>query len=116
LASRLEDGADAKQFSQIYTVSQDGALFVWRYLPKPDITNDFESPGSGETHPQWRVNERHYFNQSNARVRCAAYHIQSNLIVAGFSNGIFGLYELPGFNMIHTLRSIKCDNVVERKG
>lgn len=55
--------------------------------------------------PQWAINERHYFKQSNARVKSAAYHIQSNLLVVGFSNGIFGLYELPGFNMIHTLRS-----------
>lgn len=58
-----------------------------------------------EADPHWRINERHYFKQSNARVKSAAYHIQSNLLVAGFSNGIFGLYELPGFNMIHTLRS-----------
>ena len=48
--------------------------------------------------------ERHYFMQKNAKVKCAAYHAESNLLVAGFSNGLFGLYELPDFNMIHTLR------------
>ncbi len=41
---------------------------------------------------------------NNAKVKCAAFHPESNLLVAGFSNGIFGLYELPEFNMIHTLR------------
>ena len=42
--------------------------------------------------------------QKNAKVKCAAYHAESDLLVAGFSNGLFGLYELPDFNMIHTLR------------
>lgn len=44
--------------------------------------------------------------QNNAKAKCAAYHAESNLLVAGFSNGLFGLYELPDFNMIHTLRCI----------
>lgn len=52
---------------------------------------------------RWRVVNRHYFNQNNANLRCAAYHPESNLLVAGFSNGIFSLYEMPDFNMIHTL-------------
>ena len=37
-------------------------------------------------------------------MKCAAYHAESNLLVTGFSNGLFGLYELPDYNMIHTLR------------
>ena len=44
--------------------------------------------------------------QNNAKAKCAAYYAESNLLVAGFSNGLFGLYELPDFNMIHTLRCI----------
>lgn len=64
-----------------------------------------------EADPQWRINERHYFKQSNARTKSAAYHIRSNLLVVGFSNGIFGLYELPGFNMIHTLRSAEGERI-----
>ena len=52
--------------------------------------------------------------QSNAKVKCAAYHSTSNLIVAGFSNGIFGLYEMPDFTMIHTLSISQnaIDNVI----
>ena len=57
-----------------------------------------------EAPPQWRIVQRHYFMQNNAKVKCAAFHPESNLLVAGFSNGLFGLYELPEFNMIHTLR------------
>ena len=53
---------------------------------------------------RWRIVQRHYFSQSHAKVSCAAYHSTLNLLVMGFSNGLFGLYELPDFNMIHTLR------------
>ena len=56
-----------------------------------------------DTQTRWRITERHYFLQNNAKVNCAAYHADSNLLVAGFSNGVFGLYEMPEFNMIHTL-------------
>ncbi len=52
---------------------------------------------------RWRIVQRHYFMQNNGHVRCAAFHADTNLLVAGFSNGIFGLYEMPDFNPIHTL-------------
>ena len=42
--------------------------------------------------------------QNNAKIKCAAFHPDSKILVAGFSNGLFGLYELPGFDMIHMLR------------
>lgn len=85
-------------------------MFIWKCGPKPDAMDNHDTIDDHdaiEANPQWRINERHYFKQSNARAKSAAYHIQSNLLVVGFSNGIFGLYELPGFNMIHTLRSAK---------
>lgn len=53
---------------------------------------------------RWRIMQKHFFMQNNAKMKCAAYHAESNLLVTGFSNGLFGLYELPEFNMIHTLR------------
>lgn len=90
--------------SQIYTISQDGALFIWNYSPRPDVSGDVDTREDDEGHLQWRIVERHYFMQNNAKVKCAAYHAEPNLLVAGFSNGLFGLYELPDFNMIHTLR------------
>jgi len=86
----------------IYTVSQDGALFQWSYTQRPPINGVIDSM-EDDTPLQWRIVQRHYFMQNNAKVKCAAYHPESNLLVAGFSNGLFGLYELPDFNMIHTL-------------
>lgn len=45
--------------------------------------------------------------QKDAKVNCAAFHAPSNLLVVGFSNGLFGLYDLPEFNMIHLLRYVR---------
>lgn len=47
--------------------------------------------------------ERHYFNLPNTRVVCTTFHPSSNLLVVGFSSGVFGLWELPAFTNIHTL-------------
>ncbi|KAF3935317.1 hypothetical protein ABW19_dt0207044 [Dactylella cylindrospora] len=41
--------------------------------------------------------------QAPATVRCSTYHTASDLLVVGFSTGTFSLYEMPSFNLIHTL-------------
>ncbi|KAJ5919972.1 hypothetical protein N7454_009807 [Penicillium verhagenii] len=95
---------DAKQ-EFIYTVTQDGALFRWEYVAKKDPETDEEI---GEA--QWRITKKDFFMQSDATVNCAAFHAASNLLVVGFSNGLFGLYDLPEFNMIHQL-SVSQSNI-----
>lgn len=91
----------------IYTVSKDGAVFDWKYVRNPNAPppedSDDEMEDSEAADMRWRIVNRHYFMQNSASVRCASFHPSSNLLVAGFSNGIFGLYEMPDFNMIHTL-------------
>ena len=56
--------------------------------------------------PRWSLSkeDKHYFLQDHAKLICAVLHKASNVLIAGFSNGVFGLYELPDFNNIHTLR------------
>lgn len=97
----------SKDQETIYTISADGALFQWAYIrdpnaPEPSRDEEMEDSGD-DTITRWRIVKRHYFMQSNAKINCVAYHSESNLLAAGFSNGIFGLYEMPGFNMIHSL-------------
>ena len=42
-------------------------------------------------------------------------HKPSHLLIVGFNTGIFGLYEMPDFNPIHTLRYfILVNNTLER--
>ena len=87
----------------IYTVSQDGAVFQWDYVQKPMMNGNSDDVDGDVSPSQWRIVQRHYFMQNDAKVKCSAYHPESNLLVAGFSNGVFGLYEMPDANMIHTL-------------
>ncbi|KAI1280090.1 periodic tryptophan protein 2 [Xylaria sp. FL0933] len=96
----------SKDQETIYTVSKDGAVFDWQYTrhpdaPPPDEDEDMED--ASDEGMRWRIVQRHYFMQNNAHVKCAAFHPDTSLLVAGFSNGIFGLYEMPDFNPIHTL-------------
>jgi periodic tryptophan protein 2 len=88
----------------IYSVSKDGAVFTWKYVkPKKRDDEPMEEDEDDESDMRWRIVERHYFMQGSAHVRCAVFHPSSNLLVAGFSDGLFGLYEMPDFNNIHKL-------------
>ncbi|KAF2094397.1 WD40 repeat-like protein [Rhizodiscina lignyota] len=91
----------SKDQETIYTASKDGAVFQWKYLPPHDADPDDEDIEDDQM--RWRIAKRHYFMQAPAHVSCAAYHAPSNLLVAGFSNGVFGIYEMPDFNAIHNL-------------
>jgi periodic tryptophan protein 2 len=95
----------SKDQETIYTVSKDGAVFQWAYIKNPNAPepDDDDMDEDDDAQLQWRIAERHYFMQQHAKVNCVAYHAETNLLVAGFSNGVFGLYEMPEFNMIHTL-------------
>jgi len=53
---------------------------------------------------RWTCVSRHYFNQNHAKVTSVAFHQVANLLVVGFSSGVFGIWELPNFTCIHTLR------------
>ncbi|KAI8085126.1 WD40 repeat-like protein [Halteromyces radiatus] len=99
----------SKDMKNIYTISKDGALFQWRYSSYVDsrgLDSD-EEMELGEDfidHVRWRIQNKHYFNQGHGvKVRSCEFYPASNLIIAGFTNGIFGLYEVPSFTTIHTL-------------
>jgi periodic tryptophan protein 2 len=86
----------SKDQESIWTVSRDGALFKWEYVQKPDSDDDEDM--------QWRIADRQFFMQTPAYVSCTAFHVASNLLVTGFSSGIFMIHELPEFTEIQTLR------------
>lgn len=101
--------------SIIYTVSRDGAVFTWK-AKKSDLDSDSESDDgtpvpstNGITstnviaNTRWGVHKRNYFNQPATKVVCSTFHPSSNLLVVGFSTGVFGLWEMPAFSNIHTL-------------
>jgi len=82
-------------------------LFEWKWRAryKEDDNDDEEMKDEDEPKDErWRISQKHYFLQNHAKAKCVTFHQDSNLLVVGFSSGIFGLYEMPEFNMIHTLR------------
>src|SRR5258707_3148545 len=101
--------------TQIYTISRDGAVFIWREKPtngEDEPMGDGEVPNLSLNNPakedyiintRWGVSERHYFNLPNTKVVCCAYHERTCMLVVGFSSGVFGLWEMPSFTNIHTL-------------
>lgn len=87
----------------IYTVSKDGALFTWEYTEKPTEDSENESDEEDKQEPQnWRITAKNFFF-SEAKLKCATFHPQSNILVVGFSNGEFRIYEMPDFTMIQQL-------------
>lgn len=94
----------SKDQETIYTVSRDGAVFDWQYVASNREDDEMdENEEDVERKLRWRIVNKHFFMQNNAHLKCASFHADSNLLVAGFSNGLFGLYEMPDFNQIHTL-------------
>lgn len=83
----------------IYTISEDGALFRWEFVPKQQ---DDQEESADPVDERWRIVERNYFMQ-NAKLKCATFHPQTGLLTACFDNGLFSLYELPSFSNIHSL-------------
>ena len=86
----------------IYTISKDGALFEWKFVGQVLEERD-DGVVEDETDQRWRITARNYFMQNNTDLTCATFHPSSNLLVSGFSNGIFMLHDLPSFSLIHTL-------------
>lgn len=110
----------------IYTISRDGAVFVWSAKTSAGGGSDddeaeeddepemaiLDAPASSSSatamdhvvaYTRWGIVGRHYFNQPGTKVVCTTFHPRSSLLVVGFSTGVFGLWEMPSFTNIHTL-------------
>ncbi|TDL25193.1 WD repeat protein [Rickenella mellea] len=95
----------------IYTVSRDGAVFTWKAKASGEESDTDDEPvastsssdGNSIANTRWGVFKRHYFNQPGTKVVCSTFHPGTNLLVVGFSTGVFGLWEMPAFSNIHTL-------------
>ena len=110
--------------TRVYSVSRDGACFTWELASKIDGSSDgvlstesslaHNSSSDAAFFPyvvgqsRMRLKEKQFFNQQTdhgpAKVRSAQFHAANGLLVVGFSHGVFGLWELPEFNHIHSLR------------
>lgn len=66
---------------------------------------DFEDEGSEFfLHKmKWELLKKDFFMQAPAKVTACDYHRGLDLVVVGYSSGVFGLYQMPDFVCIHLL-------------
>ncbi|KAG5421185.1 PWP2 [Candida metapsilosis] len=91
----------SKDQEVIYTVSKDGALFKWEYTESPQ--EEEEDDDEQEAKLEWRITSKNFF-YANGKLKCATFHAKSSLLVVGFSNGEFRVYDISDdFNLIQSL-------------
>lgn len=52
---------------------------------------------------KWKLVRKDSFSQAPAKVTACDYHRYLDMVVVGFSNGAFGLYQMPDFVCLHML-------------
>lgn len=82
----------------IYTISKDGAIFRWEYTERPGE----EDLDDEQKTMSWRIISKNFFH-SDVSLKCCTFHSTSNLLIVGFANGEFRLYEMPSFTLIQQL-------------
>ncbi|KAK4056898.1 U3 snoRNP protein [Microbotryomycetes sp. JL221] len=103
----------------IYTVSRDGAAFTWSAKADDEADSEDEqqnqvdkevastssSIAQDNTIPltRWGIKKRNYFQQTGTKVQSSTFHSKTNLLIVGFSNGMFGLWDMIDFVNVHTL-------------
>ena len=99
----------------IYTVSRDGALYEWKKQGdnwssnlenNPEIPRKKNRNSDKKQQPiiRYKSTNKYYFEQNHARVVSCSFHQKSGILAVGFDSGIFGLWEMPDFVNIQTLR------------
>jgi len=123
-------GAPVDKRVSLVTVSRDGAVFLWGYERdgaegggggggggSGGEGSESEGPeGSGGeggagapryAGGRWRLQRKEYFHQSQTRTEACDLHVGTGMLVAGFSTGVFGVYNLGDglapFQELHVL-------------
>lgn len=107
---------NTKRVDRVYTVTRDCYLFSWEWQDgKLDETEgvdmetdgkdgNLEENGGHLVGGKWRLLRKDCFNQAPAKLTACDYHAGLDMVVVGFSNGVFGLYRtVPDFVCIHLL-------------
>eukprot|EP01107_Rhizomastix_libera_P013070 TRINITY_DN3471_c0_g1_i1.p1 TRINITY_DN3471_c0_g1~~TRINITY_DN3471_c0_g1_i1.p1 ORF type:complete len:877 (+),score=205.99 TRINITY_DN3471_c0_g1_i1:27-2657(+) len=94
-----------------YTLTKSGILATWKWASvgeKPSEEIELIPSKEEELSPivggKWWLTTRSTIRtESRAKINCCSLHKNGTIFVVGFSNGVFGLYDVPSFNNIHTL-------------
>ena len=98
----------SKKKNVVYTISADGAIYVWKWkpnAPKDSLTEEqLREIEFSSFEGAWRIVHHHYLKTTN-KLKITSCSLQKNhdLLVIGQSNGVFGLYAMPDFSEVHSL-------------
>ncbi|CAA6666031.1 unnamed protein product [Spirodela intermedia] len=67
------------------------------------VTFSLEGESEASLLGKWELLKKDFFMQSPAKLTACDYHRDLDMVVVGFSNGVFGLYQMPDFVCIHVL-------------
>ncbi|KAJ2704779.1 U3 snoRNP protein [Coemansia sp. IMI 203386] len=97
----------SKDMRAVYTVSADGAVCVRRFRVHGVAENltfgEFPRDSEGNLLKTIWFTENRYYSNTIAKVQSAAFNPATSILVLGLTNGVFGIWEMPEFNQIHTL-------------
>lgn len=103
---------NTNRVDRVYTVTRDCYLFSWQWQEgKFDETEGIKSEMNGNEQNRgyliggkWGLLRKDCFHQAPAKLTACDYHVGLDMMVVGFSNGVFGLYRMiPDFVCIHLL-------------
>lgn len=105
LVAAYFDAEDQK----VITIARNGSMFTWRFNPKRATLPDGGSCASqhhlalekNTTDTKAAELEVEAFRKS--KICCVDFNKERNLLVAGFSSGLLGLYSVEPFEMIYSL-------------
>lgn len=118
------------QSISVYTVSSDGQFLHWRWQPRDEDEEPAGKPVNKKSITKvlasrsqtslslfgipgrFSLSTKHFFNANTggSTVTCATLHSSPqsvnnsiDLLIVAFSTGVFSLYEVPSFTLIHSL-------------
>ncbi|KAL6006116.1 U3 snoRNP protein [Asimina triloba] len=85
----------------------EGAFSVSKKRKKISVEGDGSLDGGAGKFAlhrgKWELFRKDFFMQASAKLTACDYHSGLDMVVVGFSNGVFGLYQMPDFVCIHLL-------------
>jgi len=90
-----------EETATIYTVCRNGVLIIWKWIWEGDVSED--APLS-ITCGQWVRHSKHFLQKDQAKIHSVAMHPnRTDLMVVGFSNGVFSIFEMPTATHVQSL-------------
>ena len=88
--------------NMIFTIAVDGAVFIWQFQKGARVSSK-KVKGGTDRGSQWQLFKREFLWDPHTSVSSANFQRTASLLVVGFDNGVFGLYDMPECTNLHRL-------------